>query len=326
MRLLVLGGTRFVGRTLVEEAVRRGHSVTTLARGVSGDPPPGVESLHGDRTKEADLEVLRGREWDAAVDTSVLAPRHVGATARLLADQVGHYVYVSTVSVYPDFGGQPVDEASEVYECPADAVDVDYGPGKAGAERAVQEAFSGRALIVRPGVILGPYESPGRLLWWLRRIARGGQVLAPGSPDRAVRFVDVRDLAVWMLDNARRRLPGVVNVPGPRDTTTMGELLGLCVEATGSRAELVWLDDATLTEADVQPWTELPFWVPAGSGFGAWTDISDERARLAGIRYHPVRGTVFDTWRWLRGVPEPSLAPDLGLDPDKERRLLAAQP
>lgn len=294
-----------------------------MTRGVSGEPPPGVEALHGDRTKEADLEVLRDREWDAAVDTSDLAPRDVGTAARLLAGRVRHYVYVSTMSVYPDLGRRPVDETSSVYECPADAADVEYGPGKAGAERAVEQALPGRALIVRPGLILGPHEYPGRLLWWLLRIARGGRVLAPGAPDRAVRFVDVRDLATWMLDNTRRRLPGVVNVPGPRNTTTMGELLGMCVEATGSRAEFAWLDDATLTDADVQPWTELPLWVPAGFGFDAWTETSDERARLAGIRYHPVRGTVFDTWRWLRGVPEPPLAPDIGIDPDKEQRVLA---
>lgn len=297
--------------------------MTTLTRGVSGEPPPGVEALHGDRTKEADLEVLRGREWDAVLDTSIVAPRYVGAAARLLAGQARHYVYVSTMVVYPDLGRRTVDETSEVYECPADAVDVEYGPGKAGAERAVQEAFPGRALVVRPGLILGPYEHPGMLVWWLRRIARGGRVLAPGRPDRAVRFVDARDLAAWMLDNARRRLPGVVNVPGPRNTTTMGELLGLCVEATGSRAELVWVDDATLATADVQPWTELPLWVPAAAESVAWTDVSDERARLAGIRYHPVRGTVFDTWRWLRGVPEPYVAPDLGIDPEKERQILA---
>lgn len=298
--------------------------MTTLSRGVSGEPPPGVEALHGDRTVEADLGMLRGREWDVTVDTSDLAPRYVGAAARLLATQVRHYVYVSTMSVYPDLGARPVDETSAVHDCSPDATEVDYGRGKAGAERAVQEALPGRALVVRPGLILGPHENPGRLVWWLTRIARGGSMLAPGGPERPVRFVDVRDLAAWMLDSARRRLPGVVNVPGPRDTTTLGELLRTGVEATGSRAELVWVDDAALLNAGVAPWTELPLWVPAGSGFDAWTDVSDERARLAGIRYHPVHDTVFDTWRWMRGMREPAVAPGLGLDPDKERRILAA--
>lgn len=323
MRLLVLGGTRFVGRTLVEEAVRRGHSVTTFSRGVSGEPPPGVESLHGDRTVDADLRALADREWETAVDTSDLAPRHVGATARLLASQVGHYVYISTMSVYPDLGARPVDETSQAYDATPDARDAAYGPGKAGAERAVGDAFPGRALIVRPGLVLGPHEYPGRLVWWLARVARGGRVLAPGVPDRPIRFVDVRDLTAWVLDNARRRLPGVVDVPGPPGATTMGGLLHLCVEATGSDAEFVWVDDATLTDADVAPWTELPFWVPAGSGFDAWTDTSDERARLAGIRYHPPRATVFDTWRWMRGLTDLPLAPGLGLAAAKEERILA---
>lgn len=163
MRLLVLGGTRFVGRTLVEEAVRRGHSVTTFSRGVSGEPPPGVESLHGDRTVDADLRALADREWETAVDTSDLAPRHVGATARLLASQVGHYVYISTMSVYPDLGARPVDETSQAYDATPDARDAAYGPGKAGAERAVGDAFPGRALIVRPGLVLGPHEYPGQI-------------------------------------------------------------------------------------------------------------------------------------------------------------------
>lgn len=299
--------------------------MTTFSRGVSGEPPPGVEALHGDRTADADLRVLASREWDAAVDTGDQAPRHVGTAARLLAPQVRHYVYVSTMSVYRELGACHVDETSPVHECSPEATDVEYGPGKAGAERAVQGALPGRTLIVRPGLILGPHEYPGRLVWWLRRIARGGRVLAPGSPDRPIRFVDVRDLATWMLDSARRRLPGVVNVPGPRDTATMGELLRTGVEATGSGAELVWVEDETLLGAGVAPWTELPLWVPAGSGFDAWTDSSDERARLAGIRYHPPRGTVVDTWRWLRGVPEPAIAPGLGLDPDKERDILAAR-
>ena len=189
MRLLVLGGTRFLGRAIVDEAIRRGYDVTTFTRGLSGEPRPGAEALHGDRTRSDDLSKLAERDFDFVIDTSTIAPRHVAASARLLAPRVGHYTYVSTISVYADYPREPVDEDSRVLDCPADAdgtiESLGYGELKAGSERAVAEAFPRRHLIARPGLIVGPHETTGRLPWWLIRIARGGSVLAPGDPDSA---------------------------------------------------------------------------------------------------------------------------------------------
>ena len=184
MRLLVLGGTRFLGRAIVDEAVRRGYDVTTFSRGLSGEPRPGAEALHGDRTSYPDLLRVAERDFDVVVDTSSIAPVHVAAAARLLAGRVRHYTYISTVSVYRDQGLAPVTEDSAVLDCPGDAAgsaeEFGYGRLQGRLERAVAEAMPGRHLIVRPGLIVGPHENVGRLPWWLARIARGGTVLAPG--------------------------------------------------------------------------------------------------------------------------------------------------
>jgi nucleoside-diphosphate-sugar epimerase len=340
MRLLVLGGTRFVGRAIVDEAVRRGYDVATFTRGLSGEPRPGAEALHGDRTRAADVSELGKRDWDAAIDTSVLEPAHVSASARALAGHAAHYTYVSSLRAYAQWPAAAVDEDSPTHECPPDARgDLAYGPLKAGSERAVAEAFPGRCLLVRAGVIAGPHESPPRLAWWLDRIAAGGRVLAPGDPGGRVRLVDVRDLAGWILDNTRRQIPGAVDVPGA-DGHTFGELLGLCESVTsahpgGPGAELAWTADETLLAAGVQPWWEMPIWAPSTPEWsGAW-QIDGERARMTGIHYRPLADTVRDTWRWLRheekaGRPvhagdagNAGITGRLGLDPAREREILA---
>ena len=338
MRILVLGGTRFVGRAIVDQAVSRGHDVTTFTRGRHGEPRPGTEALHGDRTSHEDTLVLASRDWDAVIDTSVLAPVHVAASAGLLAGHAGHYTYVSSLSVYSGRPREPVTEGSPTHECPADAsgsVDsLGYGPVKAGSERAVAAAFPGRHLIVRPGLIAGPHDDVGRLPWWLARVARGGRVLAPGDPGRPVRLTDARDLAGWMLDSVRRGITGIVNVPGPRGCT-FGDLLAACVGAasagSGVAAELVWAPDDVLLAAGVQPYTELPMWAPDIPELAGTWEASGDRARLAGMRYRPLADTVRDTWSWLvhdaaaQAKPLGDLAQraGIGLDPARERRILA---
>jgi len=337
MRLLILGGTRFLGRAIVDEAVSRGYDVTTFSRGHSGHPGRGVETIHGDRTQLADLEKLTQRDWDGVIDTSVLAPVHVAASARLLAERAAHYTYVSTISVYADYPGRPVTEDSPALPCPPDAEGTEetlgYGPLKAGSERAVQAAVSGRALIARPGVIVGPHEEAGRLTWWLARLARGGQVLAPGRPDRPVRATDARDLAAWLIDNTRRGIPGVVNVPGPAGVT-MGDLISACDAATradrAGDAEPRWVPDETLLAAGVQPWSEIPLWAPDTPDLaGAWR-VSGDRALRIGMRYRPLADTAHGTWAWQRQLPDPAApphAPDRpapGLGADREREILAS--
>jgi 2'-hydroxyisoflavone reductase len=339
MRLLVLGGTRFLGRAIVDEAIRRGYDVTTFSRGLSGEPRPGAEALHGDRTNSTDLLRVAERDFDLVIDTSVIAPRHVAASARLLAPRVRHYTYVSTLSVYAGFGEVPVSEESPVLDCPPDAdgsvAELGYGELKAGSERAVAQELPGRHLIVRPGLLVGPHENIGRLPWWLTRIARGGTVLAPGEPGRPVRMTDARDLAAWIVDNTRRGIPGVVNVPGP-EGTTVGELLADCGQATGpgpdGPLQLRWVPDQALLAAGVEPWSELPMWAPETPEFAAVWNVTGDRALRTGLRYRLLSDTVRDTWAWLRRDAAAAggdlqgfeRRPGIGLDPAKEQQILAS--
>ncbi len=338
MRLLVLGGTRFLGRAIVDEAVSRGYDVTTFSRGRSGHPRPGAEALRGDRTSPGDLRQLGQRDWDGVIDTSVLAPAHVLASAQVLADRVRHYTYISTISVYAQWPRERVTEVSPVLDCPADATGtvetLGYGELKAGAERAVATALPGRCLIVRPGLIVGPHEDVGRLPWWLGRLARGGEVLAPGDPGKKVMMTDARDLAAWAIDNTRRSLPATVNVPGA-DGVTFGGLLATCARFTGAdghaAATFRWVADSVLLGAGVEPWTELPMWAPDTPDFAGIWRVSGDRALRTGMRYRPLTDTVHDTWTWLRQeaaagrpVEETASQPGIGLDPDKERAILAA--
>lgn len=219
MRLLVLGGTGFVGGATVAEAVRRGWSVTVFNRGLHGAVPPGVHRLRGDRSAPDGLAALADGEWDLVVDTWDGAPRAARDAARALVDAVGHYTYVSSGSVYADPVVPGSDETAPVADADPDAVDGDYQHLKAGAERAVRAVFGDRALIARAGLILGPGEDIGRLPWWLSRMARGGDVLAPGPAELPIQCIDVRDLAGWMLDQGARRRGGTFNAvsrPGPR--------------------------------------------------------------------------------------------------------------
>ena len=339
MRILVLGGTRFVGRAVVDQAVSRGHDVTTFSRGRRGEPRPGAEAWLGDRTRPRDLLALATRDWDAVIDTSVLAPAHAAAAAALLAAHAGHYTYLSSLAVYSGLPGEPVTEESPTWECPPDALGdvaaLGYGPLKSGSERAVAAAFPGRHLLVRPGLIAGPHDDVGRLPWWLGRLARGGRVLVPGDPGRPVRVTDARDLAGWMLDSIRRKITGVVNVPGPRGCT-FGQLIDACLAAvrssSGPPAELVWTPDDVLLAAGVRPCTELPMWAPDVPGHAGTWEASGERARLAGMRYRPLADTVRDTWGWLvrdaasraRPAGEPAPRAGIGLDPVREQQILAS--
>lgn len=330
MRLLVVGGTAFLGWHVVREAVRRGHEVTTFNRGRSGPDLPGVRAVRGDRAVAAQFGQLRGQRFDAVVDTSGYVPRVVRDNVAALGE-VGCYAYVSSVSVYPGWPGGPVDEGSPVHDCGPDAGDVDYGPGKAGCERAVTAAYGERALLVRAGLLVGPRDNVGRLPWWLERIARGGDVLAPGDPDRPLQVIDARDLAAWLLDRAEPDAAqppgGTFNATGPPGATTMGALLQSCVAATGSSARLRWVPDRALLDAGVEPWTELPLWMPDAPAYAGTWAVAAGRAAAAGLRARAVEESVRDTWQAMCSGPQPpppaSGAPRSGMDPDKERRVLA---
>jgi 2'-hydroxyisoflavone reductase len=325
MRILILGGTIFLGRHVAAEALARGHEVTLCHRGRHGaDLFPEAERVLADRT--TDLGKLEGRRWDAAVDTSGYRPGDVAASSALLAAAgVEHLSFVSTCNVYPGWPEEPVDEDSPVWQ-----EGDDYGSDKAACERAAEAALPGRVAHLRAGLLVGPHDNVFRLPWWVRRIAQGGEVLAPGDPDRTVQPIDVRDLATWFVDLAERRQAGVFNATSPPGRTTMREVLEAAVAATGSDARLTWVPDEQLLEAGVEPWMELPLWLPERDAPGTW-QVAAARAEAAGLRPRPVAETAADVWAWLRdGGPDaegpdwlsPNAAP--GIAPEREREILAA--
>jgi nucleoside-diphosphate-sugar epimerase len=320
MRVLVLGGTVFLGRHVTAEALSRDHDVTLFHRGRHGiDLFPEAEHVLGDRG--GDLAPLRGRAWDAAIDTSGYEPADV---ARSSALDLGHLVFVSTCNVYPGWPAEPVDEDTPVW-----TEGDDYGPKKAACERAAEAAMPGRVASVRAGLLCGPNDSVFRLPWWVRRIAAGGDVVAPGDPERTVQLIDARDLAAWMLDLAEGGTAGAFNGTAPAGRTTMGEALAAAVEATEVGTRLRWVPDDVLLAHDVAPWDELPLWIPEKTAPGTWA-IGTERAQAVGLRCRPVAETIADTWAWLRDGGEAELGEwnadhrPRGLSPEREQELLAA--
>jgi 2'-hydroxyisoflavone reductase len=325
MRLLILGGTVFLGRHVAAEALARGHEVTVFHRGRHGAGLfPEAEHLHGDRG--GDLTALEGRGWDAAVDTSGYEPADVAASSALLAaGGVEHLAFVSTCNVYPAWPAEPVTEDSPVW-----TEGDDYGQKKAACEREAEAALPGRVAALRAGLLCGPHDNVFRLPWWVRRIGRGGDVLAPGDPGRHVQLIDARDLAAWIIELSERRVAGVFNATAPPGRTTIGDVLEAAVAATGSGARLRWLPDDALVAANVEPWTELPLWLPERDGAGAWR-VDAARAEAAGLRPRPVSETVAGVWAWLQaGGPEaegldwPSPHAATGMAPERERELLTA--
>ncbi|MET9673660.1 NAD-dependent epimerase/dehydratase family protein [Streptomyces sp. NPDC006482] len=328
MKLLILGGTEFVGRAVVEAALGRGWEVTVFHRGRHA-APAGVLSLHGDRTAGPEgLAALADGSWDAVVDTWSAAPSAVRDAARLLADRVGRYAYVSSRSVYTWPPAAGLAEDGPLVDGSPDDGDVPYAEAKRGGELAATAAFGAdRTLLVRAGLILGPYENIGRLPWWLGRIARGGTVLAPGPSTLPLQYVDARDLAEWTLDAVAAGLSGPYNLVSPPGHTTMGELLDACVRATGADVELHWAEPEALLAAGVAPWSELPVWLPPGEMYDAMHTADVSRAVEAGLRCRPVAETVADTWAWLEtlgGVaPRRPDRPEVGLSPEREAEFLA---
>lgn len=329
-RVLILGGSWFLGRTIAEKAVAQDCEVTIFRRGHSGSDVDGVATVRGDRTKPEDLARLtEAGEWDVVIDTSSFVPRETLHLARMLEPVAARYLLVSTVSVYEQWPLEPLSEASPVLDCPSDAgpgygYDGDPGPstygfGKAGCERAVLETFGAdRTAILRPGVILGPMEYVGRLEWWLRRMKRGGRVLAPGRADHPIQPVDVRDVAEFALTP---NLTGIFNVTAA-GKDTMGAFLGACRDVTGSDANLEWVtDEQWLVEQGVRQWTELPLW---RTYKGAWA-VESSLARAAGFGSRPIRDTVSDTWDWLTNggaAIEHERAGELGITAEREQALL----
>jgi nucleoside-diphosphate-sugar epimerase len=302
MRLLILGGTSFLGPHLVGAALARDHQVTTFNRGQhEHELPAGVERLRGNR--DGELDALRGRSWDAVIDTSGYVPRVVRASAAYLRDAVGHYTFISTISVYKSLPQAGMDETAAVgtldYESVEEVTGEAYGPLKALCEAAVEETVPGRALVIRPGLIVGPLDPTDRFTYWPYRVAQGGEVLAPGSPHEPVQFIDARDLAAWTVAMTERGAIGAYNATGPAAPLSMGTLLEVCREVSGSDARLTWVDEDFVLKAGLEPWTELPLWIPASEAeMAGHNAVSIARALQAGLTFRPLAATVRDTLAW----------------------------
>ena len=327
----------FLGRHLVDAALVRGHEVTLFNRGVNNaDLYAEIEKLRGDRS--GDLTALRGRSWDAVIDTSGYLPWQVRASAGLLADVVQHYTYISSLSVYPEFSPAGVDENTPLPQLTNDQAaalskikDVNpalaeklralYGPLKVLCERIAEEAMPGRVLTIRPGLVVGPWDYHESFTTWVRRIAKGGEVLAPGRPNRPVQLIDARDLAEWTIRSIEVRQTGHYNVTGPDYSLTLLQLLKHCVESCGSNAKLVWVDDQFLINASATR-NELPIWHPDPRTYGL-AAVNCSKALASGLTFRPIGDTIRDTLDWDNARPA-NLKRQLGIRLDRESQLLQA--
>jgi 2'-hydroxyisoflavone reductase len=334
MDVLVIGGSVFLGRAVVSEALAQGAQVTVFNRGRSGDTPPGARQLTGDRTDPADLEQLTARHWDVVVDTCGYVPSIVREAADRLAGHADRYAFVSSINAFPGWPEAADYHAGGLHDGDPDATEApagldpaqSYGWLKVGCERAVARAFGEeRTSILRAGCIVGPDDSAvGRLPWWIDRVARGGEVLVPGAPDDPIALIDARDLARFALTGPA----GTFEAPGPIGRDTRADLMAACAEATGSEATFTYVDSEWLAKQEVDAWVEVPLWVPESEGPSLWRHDT-AAAEAAGLTWRPLAETVADTWAWQRGLGgamggwQPTQRTP-GLGAEKERELLAA--
>jgi 2'-hydroxyisoflavone reductase len=337
LKILVMGGTGFLGPHFVEAARARGHAITLFNRGKTN---PGrfadrsdVEQLHGDR--KTDLAALEGRKWDAVLDTSAYLPADVTRSASLLAKAVDHYLIVSSISVYAKMDTPGMDESSPVAVLADPAVTEvtgeTYGGLKALSEQAAQAAMPGRVTVVRPGLIVGPGDTSDRFTYWPARAARGGEILAPDSPSAPVQFIDVRDLADFLLRLLEQRTLGTFNADAQADSITLGRLLDTSLAVAAAKTppapagKLTWVPTGFLMEHKVMPWSDLPVWIPAQDDSAGAGRISNAKALAAGLSYRPLEATVRDTLAYWESLPaERRAKPRAGLSAEREAEVLAA--
>ena len=328
MKILVMGGTGFLGPHFVEAARSRGHVLTLFNRGKTNPGLfPDIEQLHGDR--KLDLKALRGRNWDAVLDTSAYVPSDVTRSAGLLSKAVDHYLIVSTVSVYASMDTPGMDEDAPLIVLPDPTVETvtnaTYGGLKALSEKAAQAQMPGRVTVVRPGLIVGPGDASDRFTYWPARVARGGEVLAPDAPTAPTQFIDARDLAAFMLHLLETRTMGVFNADAQPGRLTMGNLLAACQRATPVTSTLTWVPADFLRRNDVAPWTDMPCWIPAQADEAGFGRVSVARAVAAGLAYRSLDETVRDTLAWWQGQPdERKAAPKAGITAQREATVLKA--
>jgi 2'-hydroxyisoflavone reductase len=335
MKILILGGTIFLGPHLIEAALVRGHQITIFNRGQHNpDWYPEVEKLRGDRSRN--VEALHGRRWDAVIDTCGYLPGVVRKSAELLANAVEHYTFISSCSVYANFDLDGTDENAPVSTVTSEQVNeaekIDtgerataltygkmYGALKALCERAAEEVMPGRVLNVRAGLLVGSYDYSDRFTYWVHRVAQGGEVLAPGQPGRRVRVLDARDLAEWIIRMIEMRQTGIYNATGAEDGLTIGRLLEECRTVSGSAATFIWASEKFLLDQKVAAWSEMPLWIP--EEYNGIFLVNNDKATRAGLTFRPLSETIKDTLTW-DATRSSNIEWRAGLKPVQERELL----
>jgi 2'-hydroxyisoflavone reductase len=329
LSILMLGGTGFLGPQTVEAALKHGHKVTLFNRGKTRpDLFPNLEKLHGDRETD-DLKALEGRKFDAVVDTSANVPRWVKKAAAVLGSNIGHYVYISSISVYPDNSKPGMDETAAVARIADPTTEKitgeTYGALKALSEKAAQESMPGKVTVVRPGLIVGPEDPSDRFTYWPVRVAKGGEVLAPGSSEDPIQVIDVRDLGAFLVRLIEDKTTGVFNALGPDKPLTMGQTLLACKQAAGSDAAFTWVDADFLEKHDVHAWSDMPAWVPNRGDTAGFAKVGNARAIKAGLTFLPIADTAKATLDWFRTLPEARRGKlRAGISAERETKVLAA--
>jgi 2'-hydroxyisoflavone reductase len=328
LKILILGGTGFLGPHIVEAAVARGHTMTLFNRGKTNPGLfPALEKLRGDR--KTDLGSLAGREWDAVVDTSGYFPADVARSAELLAPRVRQYLFVSTISVYAKLDQAGMDESAPLARTEnPDATEItgeNYGALKALCERAAEAAMPGKVTNVRPGLIVGPGDPTDRFTYWPARFLRGGDVLAPGTPDDPTQFIDARDLAAFVVSCLEGRTVGVFNADAQAGSLSLGHVFEACRKAATTESSTTWVPAPFLEQHKVGPWQDLPLWIPARGDDAGFGRVSAAKAQAAGLNYRPLEETIADTLAWFKTLPEERRSKlRAGLTPEREAEVLSA--
>ena len=325
MKTLILGGTKFLGRYLVDAALAANHEVTLFNRGKTNPTLfPNIETLIGDR--EQDIERLSGREWDEVIDVAGYVPRIVRLSAEALKRSVKKYVFISSISVYPDFKKVGINEDDPVGKLEDETVEEvtgeTYGPLKALCEKTVQEIYGDRALIVRPGLIVGPHDPTDRFTYWPMRVKRGGDMITPDKPETPIQIIDVRDLSAFIVKLIEDNASGIYNATGPNYELTMGELLDACKLVSDTAATFHWASAEFLQEHEVAPWSDMPVWIPDTEEDAGFSRVDISRAIQAGLQFRPLEDTIRDTIQWAETRPEDHEW-RAGLNPTKENILLS---
>lgn len=335
MKILILGGTRFLGKALVEEGLKRGHEITLFNRGNNKEAFSEVEQLIGDR--DGDVSQLENRKWDVVMDTCGFAPNQINKIASVLGNSIEHYTYISSISVYKDWIPLNISEDYHLQSMPSDRLkDVEegrispyehYGALKVLSELEAEKYWPGRVLHIRAGQLVGPFDYTDRLPYWVQRVAAGGKILVPGRPDRPIQLIDVKDIATWVFEMAEKRKAGTFNVTGPDYELTMEELLNTCKGVSNSDTEFVWVDEQFVLDHQIQPWTEMPLWIPEHFPLEGETEpwkgtycISIKKAVDAGLSFRPLENTIHDVYQWEKARQDSERK--AGISREREQELL----